>query len=259
MCIYLLLSVLLASSLTHTASEDLSKSLNKLVAKQTFEEAAWAKDYYKKSGDKDMFLKCGERMLALGGDPELVRITTLELAQTGLDLGNFETAQKYALEYQTLYPGTPEAKKASYIGIKAYFLSTLSPDRDQAPTQKTIELGEKFLKTYPDDTEYAKSIKDMLDGCYSKILESEINVINTYISRYKYNKREGALTAANKRLAYIKENVLPHTVNQQQRVSALETRLAQLTPKPKVAPLIASTQPDRILAQVPTTKVETKA
>lgn len=253
---YLLLSVLVTTSVTCTEI-DLSKSLGKIVTKQTFEEATWAKDYYKKSGDKEMLIKCGERMLALGGDPELVRIATIELAQAGLDVGNFELAQKYSLEYQTLYPGTPESKKASYIAIKAYFLSTLSPDRDQAPTQKTIELSEKFIKTYPEDTEYTKSVKDMLDNCYNKILDSEINVINTYISRYNYNKRESALTAANKRLAHIKESILPHTA-QQQRVAALETRLAQLTPKPKVAPT-PQIQPDRLLAQAPTPAIEAKA
>ena len=218
--------------LVQTQQPELNKALHKKIKDQTFDEAVWAKNYSKETKDYETAIKCAERILAVGGDPEIMRSTLLELTQLCLNEKNLEKAQKYALEYQTLYPATAECKQARYYGIKAHFLATLSPDRDQSSTQKTIELAQEFIKQYPQDTEYITSVKDMLNTCYTTLLESELQIITNYISRYNYTKKQNLLAAAQKRVSYIKDKLYAHVPSiEQARVATIEQQLAQLVPQ----------------------------
>src|SRR5581483_12502002 len=104
--------------------------------------------------DLELARICAQRMITVGSNKEIekeeIRKATLELAHYHLENTDLEKAQKFAADYQLLYPGTPEAKDAAYIDIQAHFLSTLSPDRDQTKTRKTIESSQNFKRKYKD-------------------------------------------------------------------------------------------------------------
>jgi outer membrane protein assembly factor BamD (BamD/ComL family) len=212
---------------------DLAAILRKSTKDMTFDEATYGKEYYQKEKDNEMMTRCAQRMLAVGGHAErhheIMRKTTLELAQWFLAEGKFDKAQKYALDYQTIYPGTPEAKLAAYINIKAHFLSTLSFDRDQTETEKTLELAQAFLSKHKTDIEYSSSVQDMVDNCYRKLVDREIHVIDSHLGKYNYNKNIGPLIAAYNRLGYIKSKLLPHIKTEASRVAQLEIKLAQVS------------------------------
>lgn len=232
------------------SESDMSTIVSKQAKDMSFQEALRARDYYQEQNDTSMMIKCAQRMLAVGGDQETMRKTNLQLAQVFLDEGKFDKAQKHALDYQTLYPGTPESKLAHYINIKANFLSTLSADRDQTKTEKAIELAQNFVTKYSTDTEYKSSVNDMLEVCYRKLLTREINIINSYLSKYNYYKVNGPLIAAYNRLGYIKSKLLPYVKCEAELITQVELAIAKAASEtPEVLKAIQSATQTTLLAQ----------
>lgn len=205
----------------------LAKALSKRTKIMSFDEAALALDYYREQKHTEMIVKCGERILAVGGDQEIMRQTRLDLAQAFLEQHKYNDAEKHALDYLTYYPGAQESKRASYIAVKALFLSQSDSNRDQQKTRDTVEQAEKYLKKYPTDTQHTQEIQDILDKSYLKIIRNEINIIETQITMYSYANRKGALKGANKRIAYIKKHYLKHAPQTERKLLDLEMTLAQ--------------------------------
>lgn len=212
---------------TQSANQTLRSVLSKQTKNMTFAEAQQAKEHYVKEKDNEMVIKCGQRLLAVGGDQEVMRIARLELAELFLEKKNYAEAEKYAQEYQKYYPGAGETKRADYIAIQANYLSKLTANRDQQKTRATIDLAKQFLEKHPQDKEYAQEVHRMMHDCYASLIESEIHIITTQLNTYNHTKKEMALTAAQKRFAYLKEQYLPHAP--EISVASLESRLAQLT------------------------------
>ncbi len=220
----------------YSPKKDDTSHLGSILAKQTkdltFEQAAQAKEYHTKEKNQEMIIKCAQRMLAVGGDQELMRTARMELADLFLQKGEYKDAEKYALEYHKYYPGADEAKKASYIAIRSNYLSKLSSDRDQEKTRTTVKLAKEFLTTYKDDTEYTKQINEMLDDCYKSLIRSELNVIETQLNNYHYTHNEASLSAAGKRLSFLKETLLPHAPATEKKISSIEKEIEKLQKKP---------------------------
>lgn len=185
-------------------------SLNKLIEKMNFKEAAYAKRYYQLNNNNDLFVAAGERLLAVGGDQDIEQITRLELAEYYLNSSKYEKSRNYALEYQKLYPGTKDAKKSAFIEIQSYYLDILSSDRDQSNTVQALEHAKEFLNIYSEDTEYKDEIKQIIDSCYKKLVESEINVIDSYFIKYNYYNHIAPLISVKKRVAYINDKIKPN-------------------------------------------------
>jgi outer membrane protein assembly factor BamD (BamD/ComL family) len=228
----------------------LAKALSKRTKGMSFDEAAVALNYYKDQKHNDMIIKCGERLLAVGGNQEVMRQARLDLAQAFLDQNKYTEAEKHALDYLTYYPGAQESKNASYIAIKALFLSQGDSSRNQQKTRDTIEQAEIYLKKYPTDTQHTEEIQDILDKSYLKLIRNEINVIETQINMYHYANRKGALKGANKRIAYLKKQYLKHAPQAERKLLELEITLAQTEGN---APLIAEKKAE--LAKLGTPKL----
>lgn len=207
--ILLILSILSLSSCLFQKNSD-QPNINKLAKHMNFKEAAYAKDYYKEKKNSDCFINCAERVLAVGGDQDIEQTTRLELAEHYLEQCKYEKANNYSIEYQKLYPGTTEAKRAAFIEIQSYYLATLTSDRDQSDTLKALEHAQDFLKLYPDDTEYTADITNIISTCYKKLLESEIHVIESYLNKYNYYNYAAPLISGQKRIAHIKDKLFPN-------------------------------------------------
>lgn len=231
---------------------------SKLIKDMTFDEALYAKKEYEEQQNSKLAMRCAERMIALGTNQDEVRKVMWELAQKHLQDGELEKAQKYANDYQLLFPGGPEVKDVAYLGIKAHFLATLSADRDQAKTQQTLKLAQAYLKKYTTDTQFTQSITDIIDSCYIKLLESELQVADCYIAQYNYTHKPTTLAAAHKRVSYAKEHILPHIADEIERIQAIELKLAQYELPKTISALeetaISSEQSTITLAQDPKVK-----
>lgn len=220
-----------------TESLLLDDILKKPITDMTFDEAARVKAYYEQQEKDDFTVKCCERMIALSTDPELTQQALLQAAQIYLAQGKLKKAEQHAKDYEILYPGTEQAQDAAYIALKSSFLSMLDPDRDQTPTQQTLTLAHNFIDNYKHNNKYQQSVQDIMDNCYVKLIDSELGIADNYLAKYDYSGKAAALKAAENRLAYIKEKLLPHTQAQEPRIIEMEIKLAQSQQKPD---LIAS-------------------
>lgn len=217
-----------------TDDEALATILGKQTKNMSFAEAYRAQEYYRKAKELEMQVKCGQRLLAAAGSKnthenqeEIMRKTRLELAQIFLAQSNFKDAEKYAQEYQKLYPGTKEALAAEYIIIRANFLAKLEADRDQQKTRKALKLGQEFLEKHPDEKEHTPLIKEMIHDCYQSIIRHEMHIITTQLHTHRNTGHQGTLIATQKRLAHIKKDYLPHAPIAQKRLLEIELQIAQ--------------------------------
>jgi len=184
---------------------DIDKALKKLTKDMTFGEALVAGYYYYHKKDPEMMIKCYERALTVGGKQALMKRLTMELAEAYLIQKDYEKSQKHANVYVTLYPGDQGAKKAAFLEIKANYLGSYTPDRDQQKTEETIKLIEAFKINYGLDEEYNEKINEILHNSYEKLINSELSIAKTYTDRYKHFNNFSALNAAQKRTKKAKE------------------------------------------------------
>ena len=214
----------------------LSLALSKRTKSMSFEEARLAQDYYRTQKEDDMVIKCGERILAVGGDQEIMRLTRLELAELFLKKRKFVEAEKHAQDYLVYYPGTDENKKASFIALSATYQTQHSSHRDQQKTLSTIQMALAFLEKYPQETELHAQVQEMLTNSYLKLIRSELTIITTQLNTHAYTKKAVHHTAAQKRLETLKKTYLPHAPQAQKRVDELEQLLLQRAPEGTTAP-----------------------
>lgn len=207
---------------------DVNQVIKKQTKDMTFDEAKLAKEYYEKEKDQDMVIKTAERIVAIGSDQEVSSQATLDLAKIYLERGSYEKAQKYASDYQIMYPGTEQSKDAAYLEAKAYFLASPDYNRDQTSTKKALEVCKEFEKNYPNDPAYSQEIKNMITASYKKLLDHEIGVIDLYLIKYDYFKNISPLKSAQKRILYIKEKLLPNLPDQEKEIKELETNIENL-------------------------------
>lgn len=210
------------------SSEDpLTKALSKLVKSMNFEEALLAKKHYQKENDREMVIKCGERLLALGGNADVLQKTQLELAELFLERKKYTDAEKHAQSYLTYYPGAHDSKKAALIAIQATFHSQACSERDQKKTRDTIQLAQDYLENYPKDTENKDKILELLNKSYLKLVRSEMQIIETHLNTFNYSGKKQYLDAALKRFNLMKKNLVPHAPQTKKKVLELEVTLAK--------------------------------
>jgi outer membrane protein assembly factor BamD (BamD/ComL family) len=182
----------------------------KRVQDMNFEEAVQAKDYYKAKDSKESTTKALERIVSLCTDHTQISSYIIELADMYLEQDMYEEAQQSFNQFRTLFPGSEQIQYAWYQEIRSHYLNTLDPQRDQAETQKTIELAEEYLSTFPSNIQYQKEIEAIREKSYKSLLEHELYVINFNIKQFHNFDNHQHLTAAQYRLAHIQHALLPH-------------------------------------------------
>jgi len=206
----------------------LSSALSKQTKSMSFDEARLAQEYYRSVNNSEMIIKCGERLLAVGGDQEALMLTRLELADLFLEQKNYEEAEKHAQEFLLYYPGSAQGKKASFISVKSSFLAQQNSFRDQEKTHAAIDRAQEFLRKYPQDTDYTDQLEMICTQSYLKLIRYEMNIISTQLNMYRIAQSAQSLASAKKRLTYIKEQYLPKASLAFARVTELEIEIAQI-------------------------------
>ena len=137
---------------------------SKGIKQTTLEEAMICKEYYKGKKDYDLTAKYLEHMIPLEKDYKEMGKLILELADLHLELGNREKARSRYGEYKLLYPGSKAIKYVLYKEIVAHVLDMSESTRDQTKTKEAIQLAEKFLQEFPDDTDFWNRLLGFLDN-----------------------------------------------------------------------------------------------
>lgn len=200
----------------------LDQALSKQTKAMTFDQAVLAQKYYKEHQENDMVIKCGERILAVGGNQDTMRLTRLDLAERFFKKERYKDAEKHAVDYLTFYPGSPDSKRASFLALNATYKTQNNSYKDQKQTRATIDLAQTYLEKYPQDTQHVPAVHEIIKKSYSTLIRSELNIITTHLNTYYNTRGPGHLKSGLKRLEYLKKNYLSHVPQAQTKVLQLE-------------------------------------
>lgn len=183
------------------------------------EELVKAKEYNISLGYLDLAIKNLERLIILVDDALALKEYRLELADLYFELGEFEKSGKLYAQYIEHYPGSTQREYVEYKTILCHFYNTLTMDRDQTNTKETIALTSNYLEKRDIFPSFVTDVEQIQHASYLKLAQSEAEVVQFYARRHKFK-------AAENRLAYIKNNYLPHVQEFEPELLNLEIQLA---------------------------------
>ena len=186
----------------------------KTLSTMEFDQLKERKDECLKNNDKETAIKYLERMIHLKTDLNELKSLMLEMAQLLYDKKDYAKSSQMFTEFALLYPGSDEVEMAMYQAIISNSNLMLDAERDQSKTIETLELAQKFLER-PSFNQYKKEVEVIERQCEERLLESNINIFNFYLSR-------GNFVAANARLDCIKNEFAS------KHIPDITTRLASL-------------------------------
>jgi outer membrane assembly lipoprotein YfiO len=146
----------------------------------------------------------------------------IELADLFFLQQSFDDAAKWYADFVLLYPGNKQVEYASYRAVICASKNILGPDRDQSPTEKTLELAQTFLKREDLFAQYKDEVKKIERECYQMLAASDMRVAEFYISK-KHD-----YTSAKKRIATIRDEWLEKAPEIGVELARLEVTLAEL-------------------------------
>jgi len=202
-------------------------SAKKSISKLDYEELKIAKNQLVAEGNKEVVIKYIEKMVPLCTDLGELSSLMLELADIFFDLDYIAKAERLYKEFFELYPGDKKAEYAIYRAIVCSYTKTREYYRDQSKTQDTVELAKKFLDRKNVFTTYTKEVENILLSCYEKLLESEINIFNFYLTYENY-------IAAETRLKNIEKEFVPLLPSKEPLLLSLGCDLAEKQKNPEL-------------------------
>ncbi|MCL4380429.1 outer membrane protein assembly factor BamD [Candidatus Dependentiae bacterium] len=154
-------------------------------------------------------------------DQERLAALRLELAQNYLDLRHDEKAATIFAEFADLYPNSPQASYALYQAITIAAKYLLSPDRDQGRTKELLDRVRNYLANtdVQRDATYVADVREIEQRCLKNLQMAEVLTFYYYLNN-------GALSAAQKRLEYLKKEYLPQLPAIDAELMVLEYELA---------------------------------
>lgn len=182
-----------------------------------------------------------ERMIILCDNINEKADIIIELADLLFSQKSFDDAAKWYNEFTQLYPGNKQVEYASYRAIVCYSKKILGPDRDQTPTEKTLELAETFLKRADIFVGYKQEVLQIQKECQQRIAESECRVVAFFIKVKEYDQ-------AQKRIENIRADWGEKLPEAKLELARLEVNLADRCPAFKAPEssikLAQATRPD---------------
>ncbi len=188
-------------------------------SQMNFEELKVAKDKLVSSKDYVIACKYLERMITLCDNINEKAKLIIELADVLFNQRSFDDAVKWYTEFTTLYPGNKHVEYASYRAIVCYSKKILGSDRDQTPTEKTLELADAFLKRDDLFTEHKKEVLKIQRESYQRLAASDCRVVEFFINSKEFSQ-------AQKRLANIRSEWIDKLPEVSTELACLEVNLA---------------------------------
>ncbi len=193
----------------------------------TYEELKTAKDKNMASKSFEIASKYFERMITLCENVSEKAELIIDLANLFYSQAEFDKAKKWYLEFERLYPGNALIEQAKWQIILCSKQRILTPDRDQAPTEETLELAKQYLNR---DTfkKYKDEIAKIKVECEELLAQADCSVANFYI-------RHGNYLSAEKRIKHVKDEWLAKVPSVATTVANLEIDLGAVWAEFKVS------------------------
>lgn len=140
-----------------------------------------------------------------------------ELADLNFSQKEFDAAKKWYQEFVRLYPGNQSIEHAKYRVILCTKERILSADRDQTPTEETLQLAQEYLdkETFNANRIDVSTIKA---ECETLLAQADCGVANFYI-------KSGDYGAAARRVKTIRNNWLDKVPEMGPTLAQLEVSL----------------------------------
>lgn len=190
-------------------------------------ERAEAKSRYLTEKNNDSAVKVLELMLKDSTDLNERRGIMLELADLYFDTKAFAKAGAMYKEFAKYYSGSDKAEYALYRATVCAFNMIASAEKDQTKTIEAIDLAKSFLERAEIFSTYAPEVEKMLGLCQERLFESEMNVVNFYISRSR-------LVSAAKRIDGVRKEFIPILAKSEESILLSECVLADRLNNPEL-------------------------
>jgi outer membrane protein assembly factor BamD len=99
--------------------------------------------------------------------------------------GKYDDTITAAKRYVTLHPGSADAAYAQYLMASAYFDQIPDISRDQARTERAMQVLAEVARKYP-DTEYAESAKKKIEVARDQLAGKEMMVGRFYLEKRNF-------------------------------------------------------------------------
>jgi len=170
----------------------------KLIKNMNSDELELVIAYAEERNDHELLFQAYAQLINHSQDHEKLKTYKLNLSDFCFKIEDYaKAAQKYE-EFCILYPGSQESEYAQYKLILCTFYLSLSADRDQSDTMKTINLILLFLKRAKEE-KFINETETIYTTCRHRLFEHEVLVFDTYLKQKRF-------TGAQKRLEYIQTN-----------------------------------------------------
>lgn len=201
---------------------DISKQkglIVKSIREQDVNELKHNLAIYLKYQNEELSIKYLEALIALITDFVEMRDLRLQLADLYFKNERYDKAGSIYAEYYEAYPGYMSAEYALSQAILAKYKQTRDCDQDTSVTQEVIELSKQYLqnKSY---LKYRQQIQDLSHACSGQLFESEVKVFEHYF-------KNGYLKAAQRRVDYMREKILPKQPDVKTRIDDLQDLVNQ--------------------------------
>lgn len=184
--------------------------------------------YAKETGDSDLAFKAFYHIINVLQDHNQIKTYKLDLADYCFGLEDWTKAASRYEEFCLLYPGCDQSEYAQYKLILCTFYLTLSADRDQSDTIKTLNLITHFLKRAK-EPKFISEMESIYKTCRKRLFEHEVLVFETSLQQQKF-------TGAQKRIEHI-ESSFPDISDIEKYVAYLKEML-ELVKNPETRPFI---------------------
>lgn len=167
----------------------------KLVKNMDESELQQVLAYAKEIKDTELTFKVFFYLISQSKSQEALQNYKLDYADFTFGLEDYEKSVLAYEEFIMLYPGSKQAEYANYKAILGNFLLSLSFDRDQTMTQRTLSSCLLFLQKAKDE-KFINETKNIFKSCRQRLFEHEVYVLETYLKQCK-------LSGAQTRIDYI--------------------------------------------------------
>jgi outer membrane protein assembly factor BamD len=99
--------------------------------------------------------------------------------------GKYDDTITAAKRYVTLHPGSSDAAYAQYLMASAYFDQIPDVSRDQARTERAMQVLAEVARKYP-DTEYAESAKKKIEVARDQLAGKEMTIGRFYLEKRNF-------------------------------------------------------------------------
>ena len=176
----------------------------------TYEEAVYARNYFKQKKNKPRETDVLERLIFLSQDPHERELYMLDAAKNHVELDNFEQAQTLYGTFKGMYPGSEFLLDALVGEIKAWQGSETDSMHDQITNEELFKLSIEFFKNYASkvNEQQLDFVKDVFAKVTLLLLEHHCNVMEQYLDSYDLTKNADLITAAEIRFKNLVKMVL---------------------------------------------------